>query len=88
MQHCCNKISGRKTPFVILFFSLRCFHFVRRQDHLQRLLQEVLKKNEVIHVKIAVRRYIIFRDIAFILIAQSLRHCSYIKGEFINLVDF
>lgn len=46
------------------------------------------KKNEVIHVKIAVRRYIIFRDIAFILIAQSLRHCSYIKGEFINLVDF
>lgn len=73
MQHCCNKISGRKTPFVILFFSL--------------LLQEVLKKNEVIHVKIA-GRYIIFRDIAFILIAQSLRHCSYIKGEFINLVDF
>lgn len=87
MQHCCNKISGRKTPFVILFFSLLCFHFVRRQDHLQRLLQEVLKKNEVIHVKIA-GRYIIFRDIAFILIAQSLRHCSYIKGEFINLVDF
>lgn len=45
------------------------------------------KKNEVIHVKIA-GRYIIFRDIAFILIAQSLRHYSYIKGEFINLVDF